>query len=100
MSIIRSIGQSHANAPLSKHLFIQLDWRFVPFLALGTPPLVNPMVRDLDRRGRRHIDHLSQPRQCDSSEPQMAVGTRHESMFHYPRGRRSWTATIVHGFAL
>src|SRR5258708_16921766 len=56
-------GQAHADASLTDHLLMQVHRGFIPSLSSCTPALLDPMVRDLHGRGRRHIDDLSPPPQ-------------------------------------
>src|SRR5260370_41511909 len=42
-----------------------------------------------------HLDDLSQPRQADASQPEMAVGTQHDPMLHDLCGCGAGTTMIV-----
>ena len=52
-------GQSHSQASLTDHLLLHVQRRFIPVVALCTPPLVDPMLRHLDGWRWGHINDLS-----------------------------------------
>src|SRR5260370_3254260 len=71
-------AQPDAYASLSKHLIVQIHWRFVPFLTPGTPPFVDAVFGDLYWRRGWHIDDFSLTRSTDPSQRQMTVWARHD----------------------
>src|SRR5260370_33853246 len=93
-------GQSHANAPLPKHLAVQIDRRFVPFLTACAPAFENAMFGDLYRGWWGNIDHFSAPSQTDTTQAQITIRTHRQMMFHDVRGHGSATGPIVLGLAL
>ncbi len=52
-------GDAHAHSALPDHLGAQVNVRLVPFLTARTPTLVQLVLGDLHRRGRRQLYHLA-----------------------------------------
>ena len=74
---------------------MQVDWRFMPFLAAGTPAFVDTMVCHLDGGRSRHINHLSQSGQTDPSQTQMTIRATDQPVLHDLGRLRSGSRPIV-----
>jgi len=80
---------------LTQHLVVEVHRGFMPFLAPCTPALVDTMFRDLDGRGRGHIDDLSAARQTQASQTQLTPGTCDQPMLHNLGWRGARSRSIV-----
>ena len=74
-------GQSDPDAPLTHHLFLPIYWGLMPFLAVGTPSLVEMVVRHFHPWARGKIDDFSHTSQADASQTQITLWTIDHPVF-------------------
>jgi hypothetical protein len=93
-------GQSNSHAPLTHHLCVHIDRRFVPCLAPGAPAFEQAMVGDLHRGRWETIDHVSGTSQADPTQAQITRWAHRKVMLDTARRHGSAARPIVLGFPL
>ncbi len=69
-------------------------------LAVRTPTFVDPVVRDLNVRGKGHIDDFPHASQADATQMQLTAGTGDDPMLFDLGGNRQLSGAVILSRAL